>query len=170
MNWLERLIDRFRYPKPAPAPRPPDPTPASPDSGPLGVLNAVRKGHGLPPLLDHAAAAGAAEIQAEWQADRDRIGHDGPDGLVLVSHRLEASGLRDVECWTCGEVCAQGEVARWPDGSVAIPYNFGVAVRDWLNSPGHRRVILDASYTHAGAATRTAASGRIYCTAVFVRF
>lgn len=163
MSWFSRLIDRFWFLKPVPMPRPPAPKPGDPDL--IGSLNATRAAHRMPPVARHPAAEQAAALQARWQAARDRIGHDGPPGLETLDDRLRsvaASGLRS------GEICAQGEIARWPDGTVAIPYDFDVACRDWLTSPGHRRILLDPAFTHAGAAMATADSGRIYCVAVFL--
>ena len=167
MTWLDWLIDRWRYlkPKPTPAPPKPKPTPAPPAELDLvGALNAVRAGHGVPPVAYHMAAYQAAALQARWQAARDRIGHDGPPGLETLADRLATFASPDLRS---GEICAQGEIAYWPDGRLAIAYDFGVACRDWLTSPGHRRILLDPAFTHAGAATATAVSGRIYCVAVF---
>jgi uncharacterized protein YkwD len=53
-------------------------------------------------------------------------------------------------------------------GECVSGYPFPETVPKWLNSPGHRRIILDPQYTHGGAAeSRSDATGRPYTTCVF---
>ncbi len=161
MNWLARLLALFRprpRPSPAPPPKPtPDPVPHAP-GGLVSQLNAVRASNGVRPVVEDARATAAAQIQSDWQAKRDRIGHDGPPGMPTEVERLAAQGVVNR---ACGEIAAEG-----PEG---WGYTFSTAIQDWLTSPGHRSILLDPSYTIAGAATATAASGNLYSTAVFVQ-
>ena len=43
--------------------------------------------------------------------------------------------------------CGEGEIIEWHTGSAA---NVGGVVREWLNSPGHRKVMLANRYHRAG--------------------
>jgi uncharacterized protein YkwD len=43
------------------------------------------------------------------------------------------------------------------------------AVQSWMNSPGHRANMLNASYTRVGAAAYTASSGQVYWCIQFLR-
>ena len=169
MSLLSLLVSLFGgRPRPKPAPKPkPKPAPATAAEH-IDVINHVRTGHGLMPVTAEGRAEAAAKIQTDWQAFRDRIGHDGPsEGLRNLHDRLDYYGLK--EYGGSGEIAAQGEIARWADGAVAIPYDFAVACNDWLKSPGHKAILLNPTWVYAGAAMATAESGRIYCTAVFWR-
>lgn len=159
MNWWQRLLALFRpRPKPIPAP-PPKPTPDPSPGGLVVQLNAARAQHGVSLVAEDLRATAAAQVQSDWQAGRDQIGHDGPPDLWTEVERLAAHGIVNR---ACGEIAAEGPGAAWG-------YGFSQAIESWLNSPGHRAILLDPSYTIAGAATATAVSGNLYSTAVFVR-
>lgn len=134
----------------------------------VAVLNETRKAAGLGPVIESFELNEAARIQAEHQAATDTISHTGPPGLAMTADRLRRAGIFG-RCIWWGEICAMGQKAYWPDGSLAIDYDFRTANRDWLTSPGHKAILLHGMATHAGAFMVTNAVGRTYSTAVFAR-
>ena len=67
-------------------------------------------------------------------------GHTGSDGSSPQA-RMAASGA---------PIGASGEVAFWGIGALATP---AAAIDMWMNSPSHRAIIVDCTYTAAGFAT-----------------
>lgn len=149
--------------RPAPAPtRTPPPPAASPESAVgrcdttpgerlLAEVNRLRASAGVAPVevdlrLVQAAAAHSADM-----ARRGVLGHRGSDGRE-VHQRAEGQGydwLRITE-----------NVAS---GQPGVPEVMG----SWMNSPGHRRNILDPDVRHFGGALARASDGRTYWTQVF---
>jgi uncharacterized protein YkwD len=170
VNWLTQLLRSLGWERQAkrPTPSPPrtDPPPAT---NLVAILNETRAANGIGPVWEFKALDEAAKIQADWQAQTDTLRHDGPPGMPSEVERMVASGI--TSGWDMsGEICAMGMKAFWPDtGKLAIDYDFRTACQGWLQSPGHRAIMLDARFTHAGAWMTQAASGRIYSTAVFLR-
>jgi uncharacterized protein YkwD len=60
-----------------------------------------------------------------------------------------------------GEILAKNS---YPDDSAAV-----TAIVTWLNSPGHKAIIYDGRFTHAGAGYAKAADGMHYFTVIFVQ-
>lgn len=171
MSWLTRLLRSLGWEAQARR-TPPRPSPPAPDfptkTDLVAILNETRERFGAGQVYELEPLDEAAKIQADWQAQRDQIGHNGPPGLPWHTDRLAKVGL--AAGWeSSGEICAMGQKAYWPDGRLAIDYDFRKACSDWLTSPGHKAILLDPKFTHAGAWMATAASGRIYSTAVFLR-
>jgi uncharacterized protein YkwD len=168
VTWLTQLLRSLGWERQAKRPTPSPPrTDPPPVTNLVAILNETRAANGIGPVWEFKALDEAAKIQADWQAQRDQIGHEGPPSSPWVIDRLKLSGIERWE--SSGEICAMGQKAYWPDGRLAIGYDFRKACSDWLTSPGHRAILLDSRFTHAGAWMSTAASGRIYSTAVFIR-
>lgn len=154
-------------PKPAPAkPVPTPPPPAAPITDLVAALNRTRRANDKPAVFEMEQLDEAARIQAVHQADIDVCTHSGPLGLPWVQDRLAMLGVKyDL----AGEICAQGPRVKWPDGSLAYLFDADKACDAWLDSPGHRAVLLDETMTHAGMFEVENDKGRIYFTAVFAR-
>jgi uncharacterized protein YkwD len=172
VTWLTQLLRSLGWERQAKRPTPPNPAPR-PDPPPVtnlvAIINETRAAHGIGPVWEFKALDEAAKIQADWQAQTDTLRHDGPPALTTHVERMARVGIK-ADWSNAGEVCAMGQKAYWPHtGELAIDYTFRDACKGWLGSPGHRKHLLDPAYTHAGAWETTAASGRIYSTAVFIR-
>ncbi len=109
----------------------------------LCLLNAERTSRGLPRLssnrqLDNAANGFSASMVRQGFFD-----HVSPSGSTLDSRvRGGTSYLRGrVTSWSLGENIA------WGAGRLATPKQI---MRSWMNSPGHRRNILDRRFRHVG--------------------
>lgn len=156
-------------PAPAPTPSAAPPRPPDPPVGPVGALaleascaatpgqeivdavNRIRRGQGLEPLQVDARLVDAARRHTGDMAHRGRVGHDGSDGRE-VQHRAEALGYD----WL---LIAENVAAGQP--TVAD------VMGSWMDSPGHRRNILNPATRHIGAAARASPGGRLYWTQVF---
>ena len=104
----------------------------------LCLLNAERERRGRRPLLEDARLQAAALAHARDMAKRDYFAHRSPDG-TSPQQRAEAAGYR---ARTAG-----GENLAWGAREAATP---SVAVRGWMESPGHRRLLLDPRFVAIG--------------------
>jgi uncharacterized protein YkwD len=109
----------------------------------LCLINKLRRQRHLralteSPQLDRAANGHAREMVA------DRVfSHDSPDGRG-VSDRVKGAGyLRGYPSWQVGENLA------WGSGTNSSARQIVLA---WMNSPDHKRNVLDPSYRQAGLA------------------
>lgn len=155
-NWRDFLKQLFlgRYPSapaPIPPPSPPVPPPTSSFAAQLLVEhNRVRESRGLPPYVNDAVLVRIAQAQAEFQADRDQIGHYGPGGNS-VWDRLSDAGY----AWSsAGENAAAGQ------------RDAREAVEDWLTSAGHRANVL-GNYAEIGGGMAQSSRGTRYWTVVY---
>lgn len=134
------------------------PTATAPDIGGLGVdardlaaleaailqsINVERRRRGLGPLLRDATLADIARRTGEELIGRRRLDHidrqgRGPSDRIARQHR-RLIGL-------VGENLAAFS-GHWPETSQALAEEL---VRGWMGSPGHRRNILRADYSHSG--------------------
>ncbi len=110
----------------------------------LAALNQERRRAGLPPFKPNTLLDRAAQGHARFMADRGILSHEGANGSS-VSDRARAEGyvFRRIS-----ENVAQGQ----PD----VP----TVVRGWMNSPGHRRNILDPDADELGVGYARGRSGR----------
>jgi uncharacterized protein YkwD len=100
-------------------------------------INRVRRHHGLAPVSAHARLTRMAHAFAQTMVTRRFFSHVGPGGATLAIRR-RAAGYRGR---------AIGEVLAWGQGRYASPR---AAVRSWLRSPQHRRVLLGRNYRDVG--------------------
>jgi uncharacterized protein YkwD len=101
----------------------------------LSKINAYRAQHGLPKVRRSKSLTRTAERYSWKQMRSGHFGH---------SNRIQASG----------KYRRLGEILAWSQGSSArVSHTF----RMWLNSAGHRAVIVDRGFRFAGAGR---ASGR----------
>jgi uncharacterized protein YkwD len=99
------------------------------------LLNDVRRAHNLPPLAFSAALRAAAREHSSDMLARQYFEHDSPD------EAFDARNRRHLKSNMVGENIA------WGTGSYATPAGI---VKLWMNSPGHRRIILMRSLKRVG--------------------
>ena len=100
-------------------------------------INRVRRRRGLAPVAVDASLTRMAGSFAHAMVSRGFFSHVGPGGATLGA-RLRAAGYRGRSA---------GEVLAWGQGRLASPR---AAVRSWLHSPPHRRVLLGRTYRDVG--------------------
>jgi uncharacterized protein YkwD len=152
----------------APTRTEPAPAPTPPTSGAwaelrraiLDEVNATRRAHGAPRLADDARLAAAAVDYSAELARTRRLTHesDTPDRRTL-DERLAAAGMTE---WTLiGENLAMTSTA-----ARELPAR---VVRMWLDSPGHRRNLLNREFTLSGIGIARTGEGHWYVAQVYAR-
>ena len=106
----------------------------------LVLTNAERARHGVPPLQHHFKLDEVAAFHSRNMVTHGFFAHEdsqgrSPQGRLELLHPELIAGV--------GENIAM--VPEEPDEELAISL-----VRRWMDSPGHRRNILDATYSHLG--------------------
>ena len=102
----------------------------------LSVTNEARSIEGLPRLATDASLTRAAQAYAAQLAGYDWFDHTGPDGTTMAS-RAEAAGYTGG--WLA-EVLFVGASFEGPSEIVGL----------WLDSPGHRSILLGGQFTSVG--------------------
>ncbi|RVX45250.1 uncharacterized protein YkwD [Nonomuraea polychroma] len=113
------------------------------------LANAQRAKAGCKPLKHDAKLREAAYGHSKDMVAKDYFDHTSPTGKDADA-RIEAAGFSPVSSW--GENIAYGQRTA------------AAVMADWMSSPGHKRNILDCSYTHIGVGYVSSGS---YWTQVF---
>ena len=110
------------------------PARASPPAETLELVNAARALHGAPALRPDRRLARAARHHSRDMVARRYFEHVSPGGANLRDRVARTGWLRGRNRWRLAENLG------WGSGSLATP---DAIVDAWLNSPGHRRILLD---------------------------
>jgi uncharacterized protein YkwD len=95
----------------------------------LNAVNGVRAQNGLGPLRYSRTLAHSAHSYSRTMMHRGYFGHDS---RIHASRRFHSLG----------------EILEWRRG---LHPRVGATLRDWMNSPPHRAVILNGAFKYAGA-------------------
>ncbi len=133
------VVPKPPAPKPAvPKPTAPKPTPTPGLSGPAAqvvvLTNAQRVKAGCKPLKVDSRLNLSAQRHSADMAKRNYFEHEDPDGHDFADREKAAGFVGD----SGGENIAMGQTSA------------AEVMNDWMNSPGHRRNILDCSFTLIG--------------------
>jgi uncharacterized protein YkwD len=108
----------------------------------LQVVNATRADWGRAPLALSAGLTAAAELHTARMVRRGFFEHEAP-GEGAFWHRIERFyPSRGFSYWAVGENLAYGSPSLEPEE----------AVRDWLESPSHRRSLMSKAWRQVGIA------------------
>jgi uncharacterized protein YkwD len=173
---------------PTPTPLPPSPTPASsPTPTPLQTfpvpqgsrgtgswkeappvalldlesqmwegINGERANAGLPPLAIDGRLEDLARERSNDMMTRGYFSHTTPEGKMVFDF-LDARGIYSPYA---GENLARTNA----EASQAVP----LALSGFLNSPGHRKNLLNSHYTYLGIGEATSPEGMKYFTLIFI--
>lgn len=122
--------------RPAPAPKPTAPRPSGVVGALLANVNAQRATAGCGPLRSDATLVRAAQKHAQWMNSGGAFSHTGQGGSS-PKERIRGEGWNGA---STGENIAEGQTS------------VDEVMTDWMNSPGHRRNILDCDFTSIGLA------------------
>lgn len=122
----------------------------------FNAINQVRKEHDLKPLRWNTGAAQAARTHSANMAARGFFSHDDPEAGGLT----ERLNTAHIPWMACAENIFMQKGYRDP---------VQIAVKSWMDSPGHRANILDGEYTYAGLGIARGANGKLYYTQDFFR-
>lgn len=121
----------------------------------FAAVNRLRAAAGLAPLRFAPDLSTVAREHSQDMVERDYFAHQSPDGRDL-RHRFARHGI-----------------SNWQRIAENIAYNRGyedpvaAAVEGWMNSPGHRKNILNRSLVESGIGVAVSEAGRVYFTQVF---
>jgi uncharacterized protein YkwD len=107
----------------------------------LCLMNAQRAGYGLRPLRAQSRLAQAAASFANEMVARQFFAHESPSGSTPLSRIKATRYLRKTITWMVGENIA------WGTGRMATPR---ATVKAWMQSPPHRKNLLDPMYNEVG--------------------
>lgn len=120
------------------------------------VINQIRVEKGLEPLAWSDELAAVARLHSQNMAEFRFFSHRGLDNK-LVSDRAD-----------------QMKIGRWRSIGENIAFNRGyadpvaMAVELWLDSPAHKRNMLDPTWKESAIGVAKAADGSVYFTQVFL--
>lgn len=121
------------------------------------AINRIREEHHLLPLSAAKDLGAIARLHSQDMAVRAYFSHVSPEGDSLRT-RITRNGITN---WN--------RIAE----NIAMNYGYGdpvsIAVKGWLESPGHRHNIMDENLTETGIGVAMDAKGRIYLTQLFAR-
>jgi uncharacterized protein YkwD len=100
----------------------------------LSRVNAERRAAGLAPLAANTLLDRAAQRHAEDMLRRSYFSHKGLDGSTILE-RVQATGY---PARTVGENIAEGQ------------FSVDQVMEGWMDSPGHRRNILERNFRELG--------------------
>lgn len=107
----------------------------------LCLINQQRTAAGIPALRSNAALNTAASQHSLDMVARNYFDHTSPSGSTMLCRLTAVGYIKPNTGWSIGENIAAGT------GSLATP---AAIVTSWMNSPGHRANILDASFKDTG--------------------
>jgi len=111
-------------------------------SATLCLVNRERASRGLGNLRSVGALTSVATAYAKRMVKEDFFDHTAPNGSTFTMRIMRTDYLdRGVRAWSLGENLA------WGTGQLSTPQ---AIVASWMQSPGHRRNILTASFDELG--------------------
>jgi uncharacterized protein YkwD len=123
----------------------------------LDLTNADRVSNGLPALEFDAETLAIARARAAAQLGSDNLSHYNERGLLAFVQLLDDAGL---PYGVAGENLARSEVSNAPDTLQKIEAAL-------MNSPIHRKNILEARFARAAIGSASDANGRIAFAEIF---
>ncbi|WP_235921582.1 CAP domain-containing protein [Lentzea tibetensis] len=109
------------------------PSNRAPEQAVLAIVNQARSEAGCKPVVIDDRVTTAAQAHSTDMANRDYFSHDTPEGVDFAERMKDAGFPRPG-----GENIAMGQ--RTPEQ----------VMQSWMDSPGHRRNILDCSFNTMG--------------------
>ena len=126
---------------------------------PGSLVNAERGGHGLVALEFDPDVMAIAEQRAETMAATDLLSHTNPDGSSVFDAIVEAG----IPWFGAGEVIGWNSYQSVTDSAAQV-------VAAWLESPGHRAVLLSADFNYVGFGVAVSpTTGYRYYAGVFLK-
>lgn len=119
----------------------------------LKKINIARREEGLKPLKMDRELNKIAIIKAKDMAKEEKLSHDSKK-FGLTFNLIKEKGIRYSS--------AAENIARWHDTPEFV-------ANRWLDSKGHRKNILNPSYTHTGIGLAQDKNGKNYWVQLFIQ-
>lgn len=117
----------------------------------LALVNAERKKSGLKALKLNSKLSNVATLKSEDMVKKDYFDHHSP----TYGSPFDMMKAFDITYWTAAENIAMGYVS--PER----------VVNGWMNSPGHKKNIMNSRFTELGVGVAKSDSGTLYWTQMF---
>ncbi len=119
-------------------------------------VNRMREGYGLEPLKFDNGLLPLARGYSKWMAEDKFFAHKDPEGHT-VEKRANEYGIK----WRIiGENLASSNNYMNP---------VAASLHGWMESPGHRKNILDSAFRQSAIGAWIAPDGTVYFTQIFLR-
>jgi len=122
----------------------------------LDEVNRVRKANNLIPLELSEELLGVARDYSRRMAEEGFFAHNDPDGRT-VRERVTRANIR----WH-----VVGENLAYSNGYINP---VAASMSGWMDSPGHRRNILDPDWRQTAIGAWVSANGTVYFTEIFLK-
>lgn len=126
----------------------------------VGLTNDFRREQGRPAVRPDRQLRATAEAFAQYMARTSRYGHTA-DGREPAD-RAKAQGYD--YCLVSENIAYQYNSAGFETGELARAFTQG-----WINSPGHRKNMMDPDVVHTGVAIARSDNGTYYAVQLFGR-
>jgi hypothetical protein len=123
----------------------------------VSLLNKDRSSHGLVAVRSDPRLMAIARARSADMAAKGYFSHTQPDGRNI----FDILGQQGIAWYAAGENIA------W--NTYSLSQTTSVANSQWMNSSGHRAIILSSNYNYVGVGLAQASNGRFYWTAVFMK-
>jgi uncharacterized protein YkwD len=118
-------------------------------------VNRVRVGHGLTPLAFNESLLRVARDYSRRMAEENFFSHNDPDGNT-VRERVSEANIR----WRI-----LGENLSYSNGYINP---VAASMSGWMDSPPHRRNLLDHAWRQTAIGASISANGTVYFTEIFL--
>jgi uncharacterized protein YkwD len=122
------------------------------------LINKKRDAAGLVTLKWDPRIAELARERAEYMAETAIFSHEEADGEDVFD-KIADSGIT----WY-----GAGEIIAW-NNAEELDYSAAFAVQGWMNSSGHRAIILSKGYNYVGFGMAIGENGKRYWAGVFLK-
>ena len=123
----------------------------------LAMLNGARQGAGLAPAALDGQLSGVSQARSNDMAGRNYFSHVTPEGTDFIN----ALKVANVPFKLTGEIIAKNNYTI--DTTVRASYD------NFMNSPGHKSIIMDGRYNTAGVGVAADGKGYYYYTVIFTQ-
>lgn len=141
------------------------------------LVNLERIKHGLKPLKHNPALTVIARTHSQDMALRDFTGHVNPDGLDPTARAKKAGFKTTIKRGNTLRVGVGENIyetqSYMEENGAKTPYLEELdmvaekGIRGWMNSPGHRKNILNPDYTMEGTGAAVSKDKKIRVTQMF---
>ena len=124
----------------------------------VDALNVDRTTRGLVPVRVDSRLMAIARARSADMATKDYFSHTQPDGRNV----FDIISAKKITWYGAGEIIAWNNYPTL-ETSVAAANN------QWLNSPGHKAIVVSTTYNYVGVGLALGTNGKKLWTAVYMR-
>ena len=124
----------------------------------VDALNVDRTTRGLVPVRIDSRLMSIARARSVDMATKDYFSHTQPDGRNV----FDILSAQKITWYNAGEIIAWN---NYPTLETSVP----AANSQWLNSPGHKAIVVSTTYNYVGVGLALGSNGKKIWTAVYLR-